>query len=58
MPDNKEGLTKEQKMFIEAKVRRLGSVDKVRFDYRRKDEVSEYALEFAAKIFGKYKRGG
>jgi hypothetical protein len=49
-------LNKDQKKFIKDKVKKLGSVEAVQKDYKRKDLVSEFALEYAEKIFKKRKK--
>lgn len=46
-------LSKDQKKFIKTKVKKLGSIKAVQKDYKRKDLVSEFALEYAEKIFKK-----
>ena len=46
-----EALDTAQELFIEKKVRRLGSVEAVRLNYRRDDAVSRYAVAHAEKIF-------
>jgi len=46
-------LTKEQKSFIEGKVRQLKSMEKIKEFYKRKSEVAKYAYQYANKIFKK-----
>ena len=44
-------LSRDQKDFIEEKVRRLGSMKKVKLFYKRESLVCKYAIQFANKIF-------
>ena len=43
-------LGKDQKEFIRAKVKFLGSLEKVRKHYFREDKVCKFAIEFAEKL--------
>jgi len=45
-------LKPSQKSFIRDKVVKLGSIEKVRIDYKRDDLVCEFARAHAEKIFG------
>ena len=46
-------LTKEQKEFIERKVKALKSVVRVKQFYKRKSLVTKYAHQYANKIYKK-----
>jgi hypothetical protein len=45
-------LDDKQKSFIRHKVKRLGTIEKVRRNYRMEDLVSQYALQVAEEMFG------
>ena len=45
-------LKPEQKTFIEKRVQKLGSLEKVKKEYKNDDPVSIFARETAAKVFG------
>jgi len=44
-------LSRDQKDFIEEKVRRLGSMKNVKLFYKKESLVCKYAIQFANKIF-------
>ena len=46
-------LTKDQKDFIKNKVKKLGSVEKVKNFYKRDSLVCQYAHQYANKIYRK-----
>lgn len=55
--NDRRDLAKDQKIFIEKKVKSLGSIETVEQFYRRDDLVTAYARSFAKKIFGGGKNG-
>lgn len=48
-------LSKEQKNFIERKVKSFGGMEKVQEFYKKKSLVCEYAHKIAAKLYDKPK---
>ena len=45
-------VSKKSQTFIDAKITKLGSLEAVKKEYKRSDEVSRYAREKAAEIYG------
>jgi len=48
--DKKKGLGKDQKDFIEKKVKEIGKLEEVKTFYNLDDEVSKYALKVAKNL--------